>query len=246
MGRLTIRWIFSFILALGCCIIPFHPTGPFPSPATGDPLAGKNRNGEDILILPAPQKKGSVSVEEAIASRRTRRNFSEKPLPLESLSQILWAAQGITGGNGTLRSAPSAGALYPLDVYVVVGKASVQGLEAGIFHYLPHPHGLRRIAPNDLRNTVARACLYQMWMARAPVDLVLTAEYERIEKKYGSHGKPYALMEAGHACQNIFLQAEALGLAAGIVGAFDDDKLAGALHLPPSHRPLMVMPVGYP
>lgn len=246
MGRLAIRWIFLFILGLGCGALAFHPARHIPSLARGEPVAGETQFKEGIHLLPAPQKEGRISVEEAIASRRTRRDFSAKPLPLPYLSQILWAAQGITGSDGTLRSAPSGGALYPLDVYAVVGKDSVEGLDAGVFHYIPQTHGLRRIVPDDLRKAAARASLHQLWMARAPVNLVLTAEYERIEKKYGSRGKRYALMEAGHACQNIFLQAEALGLAAGIVGAFDDDRLSRTLHLPPAHRPLIVMPVGYP
>jgi SagB-type dehydrogenase family enzyme len=198
-----------------------------------------------LLVLPKPAAKGSVSVEEAIASRRTRRSYSERPLALESVSQLLWAAQGITGEDGVLRAAPSGGALYPLDVYVVVGKGAAEGLQAGVYRYMPGPHGLQRICEEDLRESVARAGLGQMWLAQAPVSLVVTAEYRRIEIKYGSRGRRYALIEAGHACQNIFLQAEALGLAAGIAGAFDDKRLAEVLHLPKDHEPLIVMPVGH-
>ncbi len=186
-------------------------------------------------------------MEEAISSRRTRRDYGKRPLTLQELAQLLWAAQGITGKSGVFRAAPSGGALYPLDVYAVVGEKSVEGLEeAGVYQYLPKNHGLRRISKGDLRNGVARASFHQMWMEQAPVALVVTAEYERIEKKYGSRGRRYALMEAGHVCQNIFLQAETLGLAAGIVGAFDDSRLARTLHLPDRHLPLIVMPVGYP
>lgn len=165
---------------------------------------------------------------------------------MEELSQLLWAAQGITGEDGALRAAPSAGALYPLDVYAVAGEGSVQGLEAGVYHYLPSRHALEKIASSDLREEMAKACLRQAWMAPAPASLVITAEYRRIEGKYGARGRRYALMEAGHAGENIFLQAEALGLGAGIVGAFDDARLAGALHLPRDHEPLIVMPVGHP
>ncbi len=197
-----------------------------------------------MLPLPDPKTEGSVSLEEAIASRRTCRAFQPDPILLEQLAQLLWAAQGITGAGGRFRSAPSAGALYPLDLYAVVGEGSVQGLDAGIYHYLPSRHGLERVASGDRRKETARASLKQMWMADAPVSLVLTVEYGRIEGKYGSRGRRYGVMEAGHAGQNIFLQAEALGLAAGIVGAFDDDVLAGALQLPPAHEPLIVMPVG--
>jgi SagB-type dehydrogenase family enzyme len=132
-----------------------------------------------------------------------------------------------------------------LDVYAVVGEASVQGLDAGLYHYLPSQHGLEQIAPADLREQVASACLGQTWMAPAPVSLVLTAEYGRIEGKYGSRGRRYALIEVGHAAQNIFLQAESLGLGAGIVGAFDEAGLARTLHLPRTREPLIVMPVGH-
>lgn len=199
-----------------------------------------------IILLPKHKSKGSLSVEEALASRRTRRDFQAKPLSLEEVAQLLWAAQGITGTDGYLRAAPSAGALYPLDVYAVVGEASVEGLAAGAYRYLPPQHGLKQITTGDLREAVAQASLKQRWMADAPLSLVVTAEYSRIEGKYGSRGRRYALMEAGHAGQNVFLQAEALGLAAGIVGAFDDGRLANVLHLPRGHEPLLVMPVGHP
>ncbi len=198
-----------------------------------------------LLLLPEQKTKGPLSLEEILASRRTRRDFQAKPLLLEEFAQLLWSAQGVTGADGTLRSAPSGGALYPLDVYAVVGEASVQGLNAGVYRYLPSQHGLEQVASTDLRADMAQACLGQTWMAGAPVSLVLTAEYGRIERKYGARGRRYALIEVGHAGQNIFLQAEALGLGAGIVGAFDDAGLAKALHLPRAHEPLIVMPVGH-
>ena len=200
---------------------------------------------KSILLLPEQKTKGLVSLEAALASRRTHRSFQEKPLLLEELAQLLWAAQGITGANGTFRAAPSAGALYPLDLYAVVGEASVKGLDEGIYRYLPSQHGLEQVASTDLRAEMAQACLRQTWMAGASVSLVLTTEYGRIEGKYGTRGRRYALIEVGHAAQNIFLQAEALGLGAGIVGAFDDAGLAKALHLPRAHEPLIVMPVGH-
>jgi SagB-type dehydrogenase family enzyme len=200
---------------------------------------------EGVLLLPKAKRKGTVSVEEAIQSRRTRRNFLDRPLDLETLSQLLWAAQGITGKEGYLRAAPSAGGLYPLDVYAVVGSGGVEGLKPGVYHYLPPNHELEAITPGDLRKEMSQACLGQGWMARAPVSFVITAEYSRIESKYGPRAERYSSMEVGHAGQNIFLQAEALGLGAGIVGAFDDDRLAKVLHLHRTHHPLIVMPVGY-
>ena len=120
------------------------------------------------------------------------------------------------------------------------------GLEEGVFHYIPECQGLKKVDKGDFRKAVALASLGQMWMAEAPVSLVITAEYDRIEGKYGSRGQRYALIEAGHVGQNIFLQAGALGMAAGIVGAFDDNRVVKTLSLPDSHRPLLIMPVGYP
>lgn len=200
---------------------------------------------KEIMGLPEVKKKGSLSVEEAIQSRRTRRDFSDRPLTLEALAQLLWAAQGVTGKDGRLRTAPSAGALYPLDVYVVVGGHGVEGMNPGVYHYVPPSHQLESVASGDLRDGMAAACLGQSWMARAPVSFVVTAEYKRSEIKYGPRAERYCSIEAGHVGQNIFLQAEALGLAAGIVGAFDDERLARLLGLPSSHKPLVVMPVGY-
>ncbi len=197
------------------------------------------------MKLPPARHKGTVSVEQAIERRRTIRSYTDKPLSPEQLSQMLWAAQGITEKGGFKRSAPSAGALYPMDVYVVTGEHTVEKLEAGVYHYKPDQHALERVADKDLREETARACLSQMWVATAPVSFVVTAEYERIRGKYGERGRRYAMIEAGHIGQNLFLQAQAEKLAAGIVGAFNDEHLNRVLGLPRSHEPLLVMPAGY-
>ena len=197
------------------------------------------------IMLPAPLYKGKVSVEEAISSRRTIRSFESTPLTLSQLSQLLWAAQGITDKRRGFRSAPSAGALYPLDVYVVSGENGVEGLSEGVYRFLPHDHALRTIADGDKRNNVADAALGQNWLARAPVVFIITAEYRRTAVKYGKRGVRYAHIEVGHTGQNIFLQAGALGLGAGIVGAFDDRSLAKVIEVPNEHEPLLIMPVGY-
>ncbi len=197
-----------------------------------------------LVNLPAPAPSGTVSVEQALKSRRTIRRYANKPLTPNQLSQLLWAAYGITDSRG-LRSAPSAGALYPLDIYVVVGDRQVSGLAAGVYHYLPEKQALESGPSGDLRTAVARASLHQSWMADAPVMLVITGEYRRCQVKYGERGVRYTHMESGHAGQNIFLQAEALGLGAGIVGAFENAAITRALELPPAHDPLLIMPVGY-
>lgn len=197
------------------------------------------------MRLPKPRYEARGSVERSIRNRRTVRSFRSKPLDAGGLGQILWAAQGVTGGLGFKRAAPSAGALYPMDVYAVAGSEGVQGLKAGNHHYAPKTHSLETVKEGDLREAVARASLSQMWMARAPLNVVIMATYERSTGKYGRRGVRYAMIEAGHIGQNVFLQAGALGLAAGIVGAFRDDDLVRVLGVPPKRVPLLVMPVGY-
>lgn len=197
------------------------------------------------MKLPQPKIKGKCTLEQAIHNRRTIRSFSEHSLPLWMLAQILWSAQGITGDRGFKRAAPSAGALYPMDIYAVIGEKGVDELPAGIVHYDPNGHMVTPIADGDFRKTVARSALGQHWMAQAPAMILITAEYRRITGKYGKRGIRYAYIEAGHIGQNIFLQAEALGLRAGIVGAFHDKEIPSALKTPPSHEPLLIMPVGY-
>jgi SagB-type dehydrogenase family enzyme len=196
-------------------------------------------------VLPEPALKGAMSLEEAISRRRSRREFEDSPLSAREISQILWAAQGITDPGG-LRAAPSAGALYPLDVYVLAGKQGVEGLGEGVYHYLPERHSLERILEGDIREPVAELASGQMYIAEAPVILVITGEYERTTQKYGDRGVRYVRMEAGHVGQNVYLQAEALGLGTVTVGAFLDAELAETLDIPASHEPLYVMPIGHP
>ena len=199
-----------------------------------------------ITMLPKPRLKGEMSLEEAIEGRRSERSFKDIALAKEQLSQILWAAQGITDPDPRrrfFRAAPSAGAQYPLDVYVVVGM--VEELDAGVYHYDPHEHSTRLLVGGDLREPLARACVAQMFIADAPISIVITAEYGRITDRYGDRGVRYAHMEVGHVGQNIHLQAEALGLGTVVIGAFMDGEVAEILHLPDRHRPLYVMPVGY-
>jgi SagB-type dehydrogenase family enzyme len=197
------------------------------------------------IQLPKPTLDGKVSVEKAIKERRTIRDFKERPLPLTYLSQLLWAAQGITDPKDGKRSSPSGGALYPLDIYSVIGEKGVEGIGPGVYQYLPERHSILLISKGDRRKEIASASLWQMWMAKAPVIFIITAEYSRITGKYGERGIRYALIEVGHVGQNLFLQAEALGLGAGIVGAFYDTDVSKVMRAPAQHEPLLVMPVGY-
>jgi SagB-type dehydrogenase family enzyme len=200
--------------------------------------------GAEAIKLPQPSLQGRLSVEEALNKRRTVRHFARRGLDLAQVSQLLWGTDGISDPRG-LRTAPSAGATYPLEIYLVVGERGVTGLVPGLYHYRPQSHSLKLTQEGDLRAAVARACLHQTWMAEAPVMVVFAAEYRRCMARYGERGVRYTHMEVGHAGQNLFLQAEALGLACGIVGAFQDRTLSGILQLPSPHEPLLVMPVGY-
>jgi SagB-type dehydrogenase family enzyme len=201
--------------------------------------------GDATIPLPKPLLDGKVSVEKAIKERRTIRDFKNRTLPLTHLSQLLWAGQGITDPKEEKRAAPSAGALYPLDIYLIVGEKGVEGIEAGVYRYLPAEHSILPIQKGDCRKEISSASLWQAWMAKAPVLFLITAEYKRITGKYGERGIRYALIEVGHVGQNLFLQAEALGLGAGIVGAFNDADVSKVMGSPTKHEPLLIMPVGY-
>lgn len=196
------------------------------------------------IQLPPPAIKGKMSLERAIKERRSKRSFQDKPLNLKQISQILWAAQGITEKAGLKRAAPSAGALYPLQIYLVV--KNVERLKAGVYHYNPANHTIEPTLKGDLQNSLARACLGQMFIADAPLSLVIVAEYERTTIKYGKRGIRYVHMEAGHVGQNICLQVVSLDLGTVSIGAFWDDEVSRILNLPREYRPLYVFPIGYP
>ncbi len=200
--------------------------------------------GADAVKLPRPSHEGAVSVAEALKARRTVRRFAARALALAQVGQLLWAADGVSDPRG-LRTAASAGATYPLELYLVVGERGVTGLTAGVYRYLVAEHALGPTVKGDLRAQVARAALNQSWMAEAPVMVVIAGEYRRCTNRYGERGVMYTHMESGHVGQNIFLMAEALGLGAGIVGAFEDRGLSQALQFPQGQVPLLVMPVGY-
>jgi SagB-type dehydrogenase family enzyme len=237
----------AFLLALASlgALVGGCGGGEEEAPATPAPGSSPTAEGMPTISLPAPRLEGDMSLEEAILNRRSRRDFKDSPLTLGEVSQILWAAEGITSDTG-LRAAPSAGALYPLDLYLVVGKQGVAGLGEGVYHYLPHSHSLESILEGDVRQTLARLSLEQMFIAEAPLSLLITGEYERTTGKYGDRGVRYVHMEAGHVGQNVYLQAEALGLGTVTIGAFQDEEISQALNLPSGHRPLYVMPIGHP
>jgi SagB-type dehydrogenase family enzyme len=201
------------------------------------------------IALPEPDTDGETAVEEAIALRRSRREYSDEPLTLSELGQLLWAAQGTTRsrvGTVDLRAAPSAGATYPLTITVAVDDGGVAGLDSGVYRYVPEDHTLERRGSESIHARLEDAALEQSWVGAAPVDLVVSAIDERTTDRYGERGRSrYVPMEAGHVGENIYLQAEALDLATVVVGAFRDEDVRTLIDLSGEHRPLYVIPVGH-
>lgn len=233
------RYIAAAVIILAIlCIAVFVM---FPTRVPGDALASHLEAAGPVL--PAPSWVGTLSLEEALSQRRSVREYAKDPLSLKDVSQLLWAAQGVTGMTG-LRTAPSAGALYPLEVLLVAGD--VDGLIPGVYHYVPGPHEVRMIRQGDVRNEIAIAGLNQSALREAPATIVIAGVFSRTTSKYGERGIQYVWMEAGHASQNVYLQAEALGLGTVAIGAFSDDQVRQILLLDTFEEPLYLMPVGHP
>ena len=215
----------SLLRVTACTAGPTGTARPTPAPVSGQ------------ITLPPPTLAGDKSLEEVIASRRSMREFTDQALSWSDISQLLWAAQGMTDPAG-LRTAPSAGALYPLEIYLA--------LPDGAYHYLPQGHAVESVSKSDLREDLWQAGLRQDALRQAPAIFVIAAVYERTEAKYGERAERYVHLEAGHAAQNMLLQAVALELGAVPIGAFSDDLAQAALGLPADHRPLYLIPVGHP
>jgi len=199
------------------------------------------------IKLPEPRTKGIMSVEEALARRRSHRRFKKEAITLEQLSQLLWAAQGITDRRRGFRTAPSAGATYPLEIYVVIKTNGVKGVEPGVYKYDPLNHSLYLVKSGDFSYDLYTACLEQTWVLEAPINIVITADYRRTTSVYGKRGaERYVSMEAGHVGQNIYLQAEALGLGTVAIGAFYDEKVHRVIGSPREEIPLYIFPIGKP
>ena len=213
------------------------------------PLGPDKGNGETmtktppgvIIKLPRANLDGPVSVEQALQRRRSIRNYAKTPVSLNEVAQLLWAAQGITTGR-RFRTAPSAGALYPLEIYLVSGN--VVDLPTGIYIYRPHVHDLILMVEDDHRRDLKRAALHQGAIGRAAADIVICAVFERVTGKYGERGIRYVFMEAGHAAQNIALQATALDLGTVPIGAFDDHRVARILQAEKNEQVIYILPVG--
>lgn len=192
--------------------------------------------------LPEPEASGMSRIEELIAKRRSIRIYKDKKLSETVISRLLWAAQGISSEGG-LRTSPSAGALYPLEIHVVIGVGGE--LEPGVYRYIPESHNLSREISGDVREKLSKAALFQTMIRNAPVSLVISAIYARITGKYGNRGFRYAHMEAGHAAQNVCLLGVELGIGTCTIGAFEDEEVKKVLKLPVNEEPLYILPMGY-
>ncbi len=193
------------------------------------------QQGAPVIQLPE-HRSTNVSIEECITSRRSVRTFRSQNLTQEDIATLLWAGQGVTGERG-FRAAPSAGATYPLLLYYATGQ--------GLFRYDPKSHGVTKKSDSDLRKSIARSALNQMFIADAGMVIVIAARFSNTTARYGERGIRYVYIEVGHCAQNIHLEAVALGLASVPVGAFDDDALKDVLGLE-HEEPLYIIPVGYP
>lgn len=219
--------LLALLILTGCA-------GPTATPTSG-PLD------YEPVSLPEVRLTSDVSLEETLLYRRSIRDYTDEALSLAEVSQLLWAAQGITEAWGG-RTAPSAGALYPLEVYLVVGD--VEGLTPGVYQYRPDGHELVKVKDGDVRGELAEAALGQDSVRNGAIDIVIAAVYERTTVKYGERGIRYVHMEAGHAAQNVYLQANALDLGTVTIGAFYDDSVRDIVGMPGDVAPLYVIPVG--
>ena len=206
---------------------------------------------DSVVVLPDPQLRGELSVEEALHARRSVREYADTALTLAEVSQVLWAAYGITRPlpsgpgflRGGLRTAPSAGATYPLELYLVAGL--VEGLAPGVYRYDSRRHGLRPVAAGDVRADLAGAALGQKFISAAPVSVIYSAVFARTTGKYGERGRDrYVCMDVGHSAENVYLQCAALGLGTCAIGAFDDAAVKRVVGMPNPEEPLYIMPVG--
>jgi len=188
------------------------------------------------VALPKPSVAGKVSLEEAIERRRSVRSFKADPLPVETIGQLLWAGQGITRPDGK-RGAPSAGALYPLELYAVTA--------AEVMHYLSQGHRAETRTTPDLRPKLKELALGQASVGSAPVLIAVAAEPGRLSQRYGARANAYTDIEVGHAAQNVLLQAAVLGLGAVPVAALDGKQAARALALPSGQTVVYLIPVGF-
>ena len=206
------------------------------------------RNVISITKLPSPQLTGNMSVEQAIEDRRSVREYNDEPINISDVSQLLWAGQGITDPQYGLRAAPSAGQVYPLELYVIVGTGGVTGLPAGEYLYVPENNTLEKLINGDLRAQLATIADGQPWVQQGQVDIVITGNYQKMIDKYPDVplSTRFVNLEAGHVGETIYLQAEPLGLATVSIGSFNENQMISLMHLQVNEEPIYIFPIGHP
>ena len=197
----------------------------------------------DLIRFPEPRREGGPSLESTLQRRRSVRGFRPEPINLAEVGQLLWAAQGVTSADGK-RTAPSAGGTYPLETYLVAG--AVEGFAPGVYHYLPAEHALALRVAGDVRTELAAISMKQECVRTSAVSILFATVVARTAAKYGASAESYVDMEAGHAAQNLSLQAVGLDLGAVMIGAFEAEAVVSLLRLPPEHRPRYDAAVGRP
>jgi len=221
--------VFALLLFTGC------------SNADKSTIAESLPDSSEVIKLPEPRYDSDVSLEESLYNRRSTRNYSEEPVTLPEVSQLLWAAQGITDSAGH-RTAPSAVALYPLNLYMVAGN--VPEIVDGVYIYQPEGHTIKRLIEGDIRDELATAAMGQASVRQGAVSFVITVDYGIVMSRFADQGERFGTLEAGHAAQNLCLQATALNLGIVTAGLINDDRVAGVLGLADNLTPLYVIPVG--
>lgn len=196
----------------------------------------------NAITLPVPRHESSVSLEQALEERRSVREYSSASVTLEELAQLLWAAQGVTDSSEGLRAAPSAGATFPIEVYAAVGR--VEGLEPGLYRYNPGEHRLETVGTEDPRAALNEAGFNQGALEDPPLVIAMTGVVQRTADRFGEGSERYVLIEAGHVSQNIYLQAQALGLGTVALVAFAAEPVSATLGLGDGESPIYLMPVG--
>lgn len=222
--------------------VPFLLLAAAPSPVRPQQAVTQ----DTLIALPAPSTDGGISVEKALATRRSHRTLAGDALTLRQLSQLLWAGQGVTATTENpprrLRTAPSAGATYPMELYAVV--SAVDGLDAGVYRYVPASHALAVVSKGDVRPALFEAASRQAAVGAAPVTLVLAAVVARTAARYAERAERYVAIEVGAVGENIYLQAESLALGTVYMGAYRDDAVKAVLGLPADQAVYGVLPVG--
>lgn len=194
------------------------------------------------IALPEPKRTGEVSIEATLDRRRSVRSYDSAPLSLQEIAQLVWAAQGLTEPRDGLRTAPSAGATFPLEIDLLV--AGSDDLEDGVYRYRPREHSLVQRIAGDRRRDLHDAGLGQAAILEAPVVMVMSGVISRTARRYGPRAERYVHMEAGHAAQNVYLQGTALDIGTVVIGAFRDEAVSSALRLGHDEQPLYLMPLG--